>query len=431
MTVLSPHRMPRRPQPAVLGIVQAGGQGSRMDVLTRERAKPALPFAGTHQLIDFAMSNLANSGIDDVWVSVQFLASSLDRHLQSGRPWDLDRTRGGYRRIVPEEGGGGATGGFSTGNADDLYRIRDEIRRHGAEHVIVTSADSVFVTDLRVLLAAHLDRDATCTILTAEVDPAEAVHKMVVRVGEDPSPVDGVEGVVSRVVTGVEYKPGTTDATTVATEVCVYRAEDLLALLEQIAREHATGDGDDADTGLGDFGEELVPRLVEGGRVVAVPVGSYWKDVGRPEAYLAAHRDLLDGRVDVFDQPGWPVQTEAGSLPPARVRAGAQIADSLVTHGCDVAGTVRRSVLGPCVRVAAGAVVEDCVVLDGVTIGPGAQLASAVLDSGTVVGDGARVGRLAGDDLGPDDVTLVGRDSVIGPGVTVDAGARLEPGTSA
>lgn len=288
----------------------------------------------------------------------------------------------------------------------------------------------MFVTDLRVLLAAHLDRDATCTILTAEVDPAEAVHKMVVRVGEDPSPVDGVEGVVSRVVTGVEYKPGTTDATTVATEVFVYRAEDLLALLEQIAREHATGDGDDADTGLGDFGEELVPRLVEGGRVVAVPVGSYWKDVGRPEAYLTAHRDLLDGLVDVFDQPGWPVQTEAGSLPPARVRAGAEVADTLVGPGCEVAGTVRRSVLGPEVRVAAGAVVEDCVVLDRVMIGPGAHVASAVVDSGTRVEAGARVGALAGADPAGEEITLVGRDSVVAEGAVVAQGARLEPGTT-
>lgn len=427
MTVLSPHRMPRRPQPAVLGIVQAGGQGSRMDVLTRERAKPALPFAGTHQLIDFAMSNLANSGIDDVWVSVQFLASSLDRHLQSGRPWDLDRTRGGYRRIVPEEGGGGATGGFSTGNADDLYRIRDEIRRHGAEHVIVTSADSVFVTDLRVLLAAHLDRDATCTILTAEVDPAEAVHKMVVRVGEDPSPVDGVEGVASRSVTEVEYKPEETEASTVATEVFVYRTEVLLRVLEEIAGEAGCGDG---GTGLGDFGEELLPRLVEDGDVIAVPIGSYWKDVGRPEAYLTAHRDLLDGLVDVFDQPGWPVQTEAGSLPPARVRAGAEVADTLVGPGCEVAGTVRRSVLGPEVRVAAGAVVEDCVVLDRVMIGPGAHVASAVVDSGTRVEAGARVGALAGADPAGEEITLVGRDSVVAEGAVVAQGARLEPGTT-
>ena len=127
-----------------------------MDVLTRERAKPAIPFAGSYQLIDFALSNLSNSGIPDVWVSVQFEASSLDRHLASGRPWDLDRTRGGYRRLVPEEGRTRAVEGFSSGNVDDLLRISPQIAELAPDVVVVMSADQVFRLDVRQVVAQFI-----------------------------------------------------------------------------------------------------------------------------------------------------------------------------------------------------------------------------------------------------------------------------------
>ena len=161
----------------ILAIVQAGGQGSRMDVLTRERAKPALPFAGSYQLVDFALSNLAHSGIPDVWVSVQYQAGSLDEHLAGGRPWDLDRTRGGYRRLVPEEGDADSLGGFSTGNADNLMRIADDIASVAPDVVVVTSADHIFRLDLRAVIDEHLRRGAEATIVTSEVSLEEARHK--------------------------------------------------------------------------------------------------------------------------------------------------------------------------------------------------------------------------------------------------------------
>ena len=171
--------------PKIVGVVQAGGQGSRMDVLTRERAKPALPFAGSYQLVDFALSNFGNSGIPDVWVSVQYEASSLDRHLAGGRPWDLDRTRGGYRRLVPEEGQASGSEGFSTGNADDLLKIGAQLREAGAEVVVVTSADQVYRLDMRAVVAQHLERGSEATIVTVEVPLAQAKHKTVVDVGRD------------------------------------------------------------------------------------------------------------------------------------------------------------------------------------------------------------------------------------------------------
>lgn len=413
-----------------LAIVQAGGQGSRLDVLTRERAKPALPFAATHALVDFPLSSLAASGITDVWVSVQYQSGSLDDYLAGGRPWDLDRTRGGFRRITPQQGSGSAHAeGFSHGNADDLFRVRDDIRVFAPDVLIVLSSDHVFNLDLQPVIARHLERGAECTLVTAEVGVQEAAHNMVVHADAD--------GRVRR----VQDKPGRTSVGTVATEIFLYDPDVLLAELERLHRElsGSTGDGsspgeqaDADDTGLGDFGSLLVPALVDRGKVWSEPISGYWKDVGRPQAYLRAHRDLLAGRVDAFDQPGRPILGPTPAGRPARVRASAEVEDSMIGPDADVRGRVVRSVLGPGVQVESGAVVEDSVLLSGVRVEAGARVRTAVVDRGSVVGRDATVGSApAGTRLTDEAITLVGQDCRIGRGVRIDAGARLEPGTTA
>src|SRR3954464_15390367 len=146
----------------VLALVQAGGQGSRMDVLTRERAKPVLPYGGTHRLVDFPLSCLVNSGLVDVWVSVEYQVASIDDYLSGGRPWSLDRNRGGFRRMVPQTGSGTATEeGFASGNADLLLKLQADLAAQGAEHVVVTSADHVFNMDLRPVIEEHVSRGST------------------------------------------------------------------------------------------------------------------------------------------------------------------------------------------------------------------------------------------------------------------------------
>ena len=407
-----------RPQSTVLAIVQAGGQGSRMDVLTRERAKPALPFASAYRLVDFALSSLSHSGIADVWLSVQYQAASLDPHVAGGRPWDLDRTRGGFRRIVPEQGAGsGVESGFSQGNADDLLRMRDEIERSGSEVVVVLSADHVFALDLAEVVQAHLESGADCTLVTAETTKDEARHNVVVRAGARGR------------VTGIEVKPSTPTVTTVATEIFVYRTASLVAALDELRRELAQR-AEGEDSGLGDFGEHLLPRLLERGEVRAFPIGRYWKDVGRPEAYLAAHRDFIAGRIDAIDDPEHPVMTRSPDRAPGVVHAGAEVEDGVVGAGCDVRGRVVRSVLGPGTVVQAGALVEDSVVFGEVLIEAGAEVRTSIIDDAVVVGRNARVGASAPSNRPRDkDITLVGRDSRIARGAVVVAGARLEPGT--
>ena len=195
-------------RPRILAIIQAGGSGGRMDVLTRERAKPALPFAGVYQLLDFPLSNLAHSGITDVWLSLQYLGGSLAEPVANGRPWDLDRTRGGLRLLPPEQGAGSPDeDGFARGNADELFRVRDQIRSAGVDLVIVLSADHVYRFDYLDAVKTHREHGAECTIVTSEVDRAEA--------GDHGTVESDDEGRV----TGFEYKPDEPATGTVATEI--------------------------------------------------------------------------------------------------------------------------------------------------------------------------------------------------------------------
>src|SRR4051794_1632864 len=171
-----------------------------MDVLTRERAKPALPFGGVNRLVDFAMSSLYHAGLDDVWVSVEYQVASIDDYLSGGRPWSLDRNRGGFRRMVPQSGSGPATeDGFAHGNADLLLRMSRDLRHFGAETLVVASADHVFAADLLPVIERHLDSGADATVMTAEVTRREASSKVVVLTDPDAGS--------SGRVTGVEVKP--------------------------------------------------------------------------------------------------------------------------------------------------------------------------------------------------------------------------------
>jgi glucose-1-phosphate adenylyltransferase len=403
----------------VLGIVQAGGQGSRMDVLTRERAKPALPFGGVNRLVDFALSALLHAEVEDVWVSVQYQVASIDDYLAGGRPWSMDRNRGGFRRMVPQTGTGPATEeGFASGNADLLLKLHADIAEHGADHVVITSADHVFNMDLVPVVEEHVARGSTATLVTAEVTKKEASDNVAVL-------VDG-HGVVQ----DLEVKASRPSIGTVATEIFVYRTEPFLEALETLRAELDDENDDPDSSGLGDFGEHLLPRLIETGTVRAVPIDGYWRDLGQPHTYLQGHRDLLAGKVDVFEREGRPVIAHWPDRPAARIRPSARLTDSLVSPGCDVAGEVSGSVLGPGVVVERGARVADSVVFSDCVIRSGAVVQTAIVDEDTDVRRGARIGAVPSGRLARDEeIVLVGRGSSVDS--VVDAGARLEPGTTA
>lgn len=401
----------------ILAIVQAGGAGGRMDVLTRERAKPALPFAGVFRLVDFPLSNLAHSGISEVWLSLQYQGASLEDPVADGRPWDLDRTRGGLRLLMPQQGSGAEDEeGFATGNADELYRIRDQIRAAEPELVIVLSADHVYRFDYNDAVQTHRTTGAECTLVTTEVELSEAGQHATVEADGDGR------------VTGFAYKPDDPATGVIATEIFVYDARALVEVLEELHRERS-GTSEPGDSGLGDFGDFLVPRFVDRGKTVAHALPGYWRDLGQPHHYLAAHQDVLLDDQGLFDDLAWPILTRQPQRVPARVHDGSVVVDSLVSPGSRVHGEVRRSVLGPGVVVAAGAVVRNSVVFSGCVIEGGATVDWAIVDDDSVVRAGTTVGDPdANATSDPEQVTIVGRDSSVSD--DLEGGARLEPGTT-
>jgi glucose-1-phosphate adenylyltransferase len=379
----------------ILTIVLAGGAGSRLEPLTDGRAKPAVPFGGTHRLIDFPLSNCLHSGLSDVFVIQQTHPESLTDHLANGRPWDLDRTYGGLLVLHPRVG---EKGGFHQGTADALWRNSDLVREADPEAVVVVSADAPYRLDYRDLVLEH--RDADLTVVTTEVDPADAGRYGVVQVSGGR-------------VTDYAYKPDEPRGSLVANEVFAFRTGALLEALDAAAREL----GEDAveDGELADLGDTVLPRLVAGGSVAERRMDGYWRDVGTLESYWEGHRDLLGESPELdLDRPDWQIRTHGAQRPPARLRPGSAVEDSLVSPGCVVHGTVTRSVLGPGVRVEAGATVVDSVVLGNAVVRAGATVRRAVLDEHTSVGPGARVGTAEG-------LTVTGK------GTTVPDHAVLEP----
>jgi glucose-1-phosphate adenylyltransferase len=383
-----------------LVIVLAGGAGGRLELLTEQRAKPAVPFAGTHRLIDFPLSNCRNAGLSDVWIVQQFNPISLSDHLANGRPWDLDRTIGGLLLLQPRLGAGDR-GGFQRGTADALWRNAPLVREFAPEALVVLSADAVYVHDYGALVEEHMASGAAVTMVTTEVAPEEAARYGVVQVR------DGA-------VADYAYKPDEPAGNLVANEVFAFSPEPLLAVLEELA--DAAGDDE-----LEDLGDEVLPRLVAAGAARETRFSGYWRDVGTVDAYWSCHQELLADPppLDLDDQ-AWPVLTRAPARhASARVLPGAAVSESLLAPGTRVAGTVERSVVSRGAMIEAGAVVRESVLLPGAVVRSGAEVVRAILDDAVEIGRGASVGEDGGD------IALVGLRSRVDDESAVPAGGRF------
>ena len=363
-----------------LALVLAGGAGGRLEHLTSHRAKPAVPYGGTHRLVDVALSCCAHGGIADVWVLQQHHPASLADHLANGRPWDLDRTSGGLLVLHPAKGT--EREGWHEGTADALWRIAPLIRELDPDVLLLASADAIYRMDYDDIVSGHRAGGSVLTFVTTQVPS-----------GEDPGRFGVVEAADGR-VTGYAYKPDDPASEIIATEVFAVTPRPLLDCLEELAS--SVG-----DEGLQDLGHGVLPALVSAGEAREHRHEGYWRDVGTVDSYWRGHQELLgDEPAFGLDDGRMPLLTRVQRTGPARVRSSAEVVDSLLAPGSDVGGTVERSVLAPSVVVEAGAVVRDSVLLPGVVVRRGAVVERTVLDDGAEVAAGVTVG-------GAGEVTLV------------------------
>ena len=382
----------------ILVLVLAGGAGGRLELLTENRAKPAVAYGGMYRLIDFPLSNCQRADIADVWVVQQYNPGSLSDHLANGRPWDLDRTTGGLLVVHPHQGD--ERGGWHQGTADALWRQAPMIREFDPEALVVVSADAVYKLDYREVVEGHLASDAAVTMVTTRVDKADAGRYGVVQVADDG------------MITDYAYKPDEPASDLVTNEVFVFTPDRVLDLLDDLAKEV------DEDSGLEDLGDQVLPTLVEAGEAREHRFEDYWRDCGTVPAYWESHMDLLEDEPPIdLDEPGWRIQTAGGRSAAAGIDKGAEVDNCLLSPGCVVAGTVHNSVLSPDVRIEAGATVRDSVLLYGVVVRSGALVVRSIIDQDVEIGADARIG-------GDGDIALVGGQSKLPKGTVVPPGGR-------
>lgn len=369
-------------RPRVLVVVLAGGAGSRLGPLTAGRAKPSVPFAGMFRLIDVALSNVAHSGFDDVWVLVQYEPHALNDHLAGGRPWDLDRTHGGLRLLPPYQAAEHDEGDAAVahGNADALVKQRAALATYAPDVVVTMSADHVYRLDLRDVVDEHLARGIGLTAVTTTPHP-----------DDDPTRFAWVRADDDGRIVEFAYKPDAPRGDRVCTEVFAFDGPRLLDALERL----------DDDEPAGDYGDTLVPGFVEAGDAAEHVLEGYWRDVGTLRAFHRAHLELVDDEppFDPDDQ-SWPILTGSITGGPARVGHAATIERSILAPGAVVEGSVHRSVLGRHVVIEPGARLERCVVLDDAVVRAGVAITDAIVNVGVTVG--RRSTPLSGPDADPD-----------------------------
>jgi len=387
-------------------VILAGGEGSRLGVLTDKRAKPAVPFAGKYRIIDFTLSNCVNSGVNDVMILTQYRPHSLNEHIGAGRPWDLDRGFTGGVQVYQPYRGRFVTDWYK-GTADAITQNLSFVNRNEPDRVLVLSGDHIYKMNYEPLLRFHIEHDADVTIGTLNVSREEATRMGILATDSRGRVTDFVE------------KPPEPPGTLASMGIYVFdRAMLTQVLLEDSRRRDSSHD----------FGKDVLPRMVsEGQKVFAYPFQGYWVDVGTVEAYWESQMALLDDPppIDLNDR-SWIIHTRSEERPPVVMREGAVIKDSMITDGCVVSAGARveRSVLSPGVYIGPKAVIRDSVVLTDTRIEAGSRVERAVIDKAVRIGKNAVVGTLEKGE-GPG-ITTVGKSAIIRDKAVIPRGAVVE-----
>ena len=381
-----------------VAMILAGGQGSRLGVLTRWRAKPAVPYGGKYRIIDFPLSNCTNSGIDVVGVLTQYEPFVLNSYIGNGAPWDLNTNNGGAYVLSPYTHVGDE-GRWFEGTADAIYQNIRFIDRFDPEYIVVLSGDHIYKMDYSAMIDFHKRNDADTTIAVMPVPIEEASRFGILATDGEGRVTDFVE------------KPANPPSNLASMGIYVFSWQKVRQYLVDDAA---------SETSSHDFGKDVIPAMLSGDeRLFAYRFEGYWRDVGTIDSLWEANMDLLDvdSGLDLADD-SWKIYSRNPNLPAARIGSGAVLDECMVAEGCDVEGAVEHSLLFQGVRVGSGARIVDSVVMADARIGKGAVVERAVVAEDVVVGEGAQIGEPGGDFV------------VLGPGCRIAAGAKVAAGQS-
>ena len=354
-----------------IAMLLAGGQGSRLYVLTGDMAKPAVPFGGKYRIIDFPLSNCTNSGIDTVGVLTQYRPLELNSYIGSGQPWDLDGSTGGVHILPPYQGAKGGT--WYKGTANAIYQNLGFIDMHDPEYVVILSGDHIYKMDYSDMLARHKAANAACTISVMEVPWAEAPRFGIMSVDGDD------------MITEFAEKPKEPKSNLASMGIYVFSWKALRQYLI---------DDENTEGSENDFGKNIIPSMLANNeRMAAYRFAGYWKDVGTLESLWDANMDMLapESGLDLRDR-SWPIYARSVSAPPAFLGENSAVAHSAVNRGSVLEGVVENSVLSQNVTVGEGAAVRYSVLFPNVEVAPGAVGEYAILGEGCKIGPGCHVG---------------------------------------
>lgn len=390
-----------------IAMLLAGGQGSRLGILTKKLAKPAVPFGGKYRIIDFTLSNCSNSGIDTVGVLTQYQPLTLNSYIGIGSPWDLDRKDGGVTVLPPYVRANG--GEWYKGTANAVYQNIDFIEAYDPTYVLVLSGDHIYKMDYWKMLQYHKDRGADATMGVIEVPWSETHRFGIMNTNPDNSVIEFQE------------KPKEAKNNLASMGVYIFNWSVLKRFLQK--------DADDPKSN-NDFGKNIIPAMLDSNvPLYAYPFEGYWKDVGTIESLWEANMDLLseEPELDLYDG-SWKIYSVNPSLPPQYIAPDAKVSGSMVNEGCMVLGDVEHSVLFPGVKIGKGAKVTNSVIMPHVQIGENAVVDKAIIGEDTVIKAGAKIGVDKGDsymviDSNKSGITVVAENMVIPEGVNVVRGA--------
>ena len=378
-----------------VAMLLAGGQGSRLGILTADVAKPAIPYGGKYRIIDFPLSNCTNSGIDVVGVLTQYRPLLLNAYIGSGSPWDLDLAHGGVYVLPPYVTG--KSGEWYSGTANAIYQNIQFIEQFNTDYVLILSGDHIYKMDYNKMLQFHIQNNADCTIAVREVPWDEASRFGIMNTNEDNS------------ISEFEEKPAHPKSNKASMGVYIFTWEKL--------RQYLVADAEDPNSS-NDFGKNIIPKMLDDQqRMFAYDFEGYWKDVGTIESFWEANMDLLTlpMPIDLYDAK-WRIYGRNPGLAPHFIAEGASVRNSLITEGCEVYGHVDHSVIFSGVTIREGATVKDSVVMPGAVIERGAQVQRAIVSEDAVIGAGATVGEATGN------------IAVVGTGVHLAAGGEVKAG---